>query len=82
MTAERPIPLRTADFEYDLPPELIAQEPTPDRGGSRLLMIVRTDRREPGADDRRAGRRPSIQATRRGSGDASGPVWLQRGPRK
>ena len=38
MTPER---LRTSDFEYDLPPELIAQEPLPDRGGSRLLVVQR-----------------------------------------
>ena len=68
MTAERPTPLRTADFEYDLPPELIAQEPTPDRGGGRLLMVLRTDRRAGGADERRGSERPSSQATRRGSG--------------
>lgn len=43
MTAER---LRTADFEYELPPELIAQEPLPDRGDSRLLLV----RREVGTD--------------------------------
>jgi S-adenosylmethionine:tRNA ribosyltransferase-isomerase len=36
-----PEPLRTADFEYDLPTELIAQEPSPDRGGSRLLVVRR-----------------------------------------
>jgi S-adenosylmethionine:tRNA ribosyltransferase-isomerase len=27
-----------SDFDYDLPQELIAQEPTPERGGSRLLV--------------------------------------------
>jgi S-adenosylmethionine:tRNA ribosyltransferase-isomerase len=36
-----PEPFRTADFDYDLPPELIAQEPLPDRGGSRLLVVRR-----------------------------------------
>ena len=47
MTPER---LRTTDFEYDLPPELIAQEPLAGRGASRLL-IMRRDRpaAEPGA---------------------------------
>ncbi len=39
MTPER---FRTADFQYDLPTELIAQEPLPDRGGSRLLVVRRT----------------------------------------
>jgi len=38
LTPER---LRTADFEYQLPTELIAQEPLPDRGGSRLLVLQR-----------------------------------------
>jgi S-adenosylmethionine:tRNA ribosyltransferase-isomerase len=36
-----PETFRTTDFEYDLPPELIAQEPLPDRGGSRLLVVRR-----------------------------------------
>ena len=42
MTPER---LRTADFEYELPTDLIAQEPLPDRGGSRLLLVRRHDGR-------------------------------------
>jgi len=29
------------DFDFDLPPELIAQEPPPERGGSRLLLLNR-----------------------------------------
>jgi S-adenosylmethionine:tRNA ribosyltransferase-isomerase len=33
------MPLRTSDFEYDLPPELVAQEPTSVRGESRLLVV-------------------------------------------
>jgi S-adenosylmethionine:tRNA ribosyltransferase-isomerase len=33
---------RTSDFDYHLPPELIAQEPSPDRSGSRLLAVLRT----------------------------------------
>jgi S-adenosylmethionine:tRNA ribosyltransferase-isomerase len=44
--------LRTADFEYELPPELIAQEPLTDRAGSRLLVTLRHDRRL-GPHDRR-----------------------------
>lgn len=47
-----PDPLRTADFEYELPPELIAQEPLTDRTGSRLLLMLRNDRRV-GRHDRR-----------------------------
>jgi S-adenosylmethionine:tRNA ribosyltransferase-isomerase len=34
---------RTADFEYELPPDLIAQGPLPDRGDSRLLEVFRSD---------------------------------------
>jgi S-adenosylmethionine:tRNA ribosyltransferase-isomerase len=32
---------RASDFVYDLPPELIAQTPTPERGASRLLVLER-----------------------------------------
>jgi S-adenosylmethionine:tRNA ribosyltransferase-isomerase len=32
---------RTADFDYQLPPSLIAQDPLPDRGASRLLILDR-----------------------------------------
>src|SRR5437879_1738718 len=32
---------RASDFEYDLPPSLIAQDPLPDRAGSRLLVLDR-----------------------------------------
>jgi S-adenosylmethionine:tRNA ribosyltransferase-isomerase len=44
--------LRTADFEYQLPSEFIAQEPLTDRAGSRLLVTLRSDRRQ-GPEDRR-----------------------------
>ncbi len=33
--------MRTADFQYDLPPELIAQHPVPNRDASRLLVVHR-----------------------------------------
>ena len=33
--------LDVRDFNFDLPPELIAQEPPPERGGSRLLFLNR-----------------------------------------
>ncbi len=46
-------PLRTSDFEYDLPPELIAQEPLTRREASRLLVVIRNDRRQGPADRRR-----------------------------
>src|SRR5688572_24980576 len=32
-------PVKRADFSYELPPELIAQEPLPDRSASRLLVF-------------------------------------------
>ena len=32
---------RASDFDYQLPPELIAQTPLPDRAGSRLLVLDR-----------------------------------------
>ena len=31
-----------ADFDYRLPDDLIAQEPLPDRGASRMLVVHRT----------------------------------------
>ena len=51
-----PEPLRTSDFEYDLPPELIAQAPLMDRAGSRLLVLLRHDRRQGSPDRRQAPR--------------------------
>lgn len=30
-----------ADFDYELPPELVAQEPPPIRGGARMLVMAR-----------------------------------------
>jgi S-adenosylmethionine:tRNA ribosyltransferase-isomerase len=33
--------VRTSDFDYDLPPELIAQDPAPRRDWSRLLVLPR-----------------------------------------
>lgn len=34
--------MRASEFDYALPPELIAQEPVPDRSSSRLLVLDRT----------------------------------------
>ncbi len=37
--------MRTADFDFELPPELIAQHPAPKRDGSRLLVLHRDGNR-------------------------------------
>ena len=37
--------MNVADFDFDLPDELIAQEPPPSRGGSRLMAIDRASGR-------------------------------------
>ena len=37
--------MRTADFHFELPPELIAQQPAPRRDQSRLLVLHRQDHR-------------------------------------
>jgi S-adenosylmethionine:tRNA ribosyltransferase-isomerase len=34
--------MHTSDFDYDLPPERVAQEPLPERDASRLLVLDRT----------------------------------------
>ena len=39
MTAEHALRYPTSAFEYELPPELIAQEPAAERGGSRMLVL-------------------------------------------
>jgi S-adenosylmethionine:tRNA ribosyltransferase-isomerase len=38
-------PMRRSDFRYDLPPQLIAQRPLPERGASRLLALNGLDGR-------------------------------------
>lgn len=69
--------LRTADFDYELPAELIAQEPLPERAGSRLLAVVRNDRRDGPADRRKlarpdsAGRRSHLLGPTTAVGDAA-----------
>lgn len=37
--------MQTADFDFKLPPELIAQHPAPERGQSRLLVLHRKENR-------------------------------------
>lgn len=39
------VPVKTADFDYELPAELIAQEPLPDRSGSRMMVVYPGSRR-------------------------------------
>jgi S-adenosylmethionine:tRNA ribosyltransferase-isomerase len=66
LTADRP--RRTADFDYDLPPELIAQEPLPERASSRLLLVIRADRRIANQPERRSMQRTDGVGQRRASG--------------
>lgn len=40
-----PVPMRTADFDYELPPELIAQEPIEPRDHARLFVLHRATER-------------------------------------
>jgi S-adenosylmethionine:tRNA ribosyltransferase-isomerase len=55
LTAEHAVRYPTSAFEYELPPELIAQEPVAERGGSRMLVV------EPaGLADRRFADLPSF----------------------
>ena len=73
MTPDRS--LRTADFDYDLPPELVAQEPLAERAASRMLVVLRADRREAGAGDRRSAGREGAPL-RRSSGTFRRPDML------
>jgi S-adenosylmethionine:tRNA ribosyltransferase-isomerase len=58
--AEAAVGLRTSDFDYALPPELIAQVPTAVRGESRLLVVGRKDGRTEGRKDGRSVDRPPL----------------------
>ncbi|MFZ0747178.1 MAG: tRNA preQ1(34) S-adenosylmethionine ribosyltransferase-isomerase QueA [Terracidiphilus sp.] len=49
--------LRIADFDFNLPPELIAQQPPQERGQSRMLVM---DRETGGLRDARFGEFPSL----------------------
>ena len=41
MTGNNAAPLKTSEFEFDLPPELIAQEPLEDRTAARMMVVDR-----------------------------------------
>jgi S-adenosylmethionine:tRNA ribosyltransferase-isomerase len=73
LTAER---LRTSDFDYDLPPELIAQEPLAERAASRMLMVLRADRRQAAGTDRRGTDRSARGPGRRSSAAFRQPAML------
>jgi S-adenosylmethionine:tRNA ribosyltransferase-isomerase len=49
--------MQTADFHFDLPPDLIAQHPAPVRGQSRLLVLHRKENR---LEDKKFGDLPSF----------------------
>ncbi|MEY2706841.1 MAG: hypothetical protein RI905_592 [Pseudomonadota bacterium] len=44
--------MRLSDFNYNLPPELIAQHPLPDRSSSRLLVLNQNSNQETILEDR------------------------------
>jgi S-adenosylmethionine:tRNA ribosyltransferase-isomerase len=66
--------LRTADFGYDLPPELVAQEPLADRSASRLLIVLRSDRRLGASGERRGESRAGPGRSRRATGTLHQPL--------
>jgi S-adenosylmethionine:tRNA ribosyltransferase-isomerase len=72
-------PLRTADFDYALPQELIAQEPLAERSGSRLLVVLRAERRR-GADRGDAGGRRTSPRSGRADRREDGGVHPQSVP--
>jgi len=37
--------MKISDFDFDLPPELIAQDPLPERDASRMMVVFRKERR-------------------------------------
>ncbi|MGD0781333.1 MAG: S-adenosylmethionine:tRNA ribosyltransferase-isomerase, partial [Candidatus Aminicenantales bacterium] len=37
--------MKISEFDFDLPPELIAQDPLPQRDASRMMVVFRRERR-------------------------------------
>jgi len=70
LVADRALVL--TDFDYELPAELIAQEPVGVRGESRLLVV---DRAGKAGRAGRAGRAGGTEAGGRVGGWAGGGVW-------
>ena len=44
--------MRLSDFEYELPPQLIAQHPLPNRSASRLMEVIGDRECDPIINDR------------------------------
>ncbi len=73
--------MKTSDFDYQLPPELIAQEPAAERDGSRMLVMARepiADSQEPIAAD--LGRRTSDVGNVPAGGRGRGPITHHLSP--
>jgi len=60
LTAEHAIRYPTSAFEYELPPELIAQEPVAERGRSRMLVVERAGGQRAPVADRMFGELPQL----------------------
>src|SRR5690606_16872685 len=54
------MPLTLSDFDFALPPELVAQRPAPSRSASRLLHLRRDAAGRPRLDDRVFGELPAL----------------------
>jgi len=54
------MPLTLSDFDFALPPELVAQPPAPSRSASRLLHLRRDAAGRPRLDDRVFGELPAL----------------------
>ena len=68
------------DFDFQLPPELIAQEPPPERGGARLLHMTRASGATMHARVDRSASTPSVRRRARGQRHARLPCAAARSP--